>query len=115
MSKFDGAIMDAMVAGQPLDFAKATAIGEQFEVKPRAIVAAAIRAKLDYTNKPRVGKSGEAVVTKEALVGAVATALGIEAGDLAGLEKATKVALGRVVAGLEVLAEIDEDLAEGTD
>jgi len=102
-SKFDGEIMDAMVAVAPMDFNKATILGEAFEVKPKALVAAAKRAGLEYKVKPRVSKTGGAIVTKEDLVKTIAGHLDFEAFELEGLTKATKVDLAKIAGALDAL------------
>lgn len=82
----------------PLDFEKAGEIADEFGIKTRSVVASAIRKGIEYTRKARVSKTGEPVVTKEDLVGVIAEGIGVDKGDLDGLDKATKVALGKVAA-----------------
>ena len=89
-SKYDGEVMAAMVAAAPLDMAKATAIADQFGEKPRAIIAAAVRAGIEYQKAAKRSKSGGIVQSKEAIVSAIQDRLGV---SLPGLEKATKSSL----------------------
>lgn len=89
-SRFDEEVLGAMRASAPLDMAKATAIAEQYGEKPRAIVAAAIRAGIPYNKAAKRSKDGSPVVRKEALVDAISDKLGVQ---LDGLEKATKNSL----------------------
>ena len=89
-SKYDGEVMAAMIAAAPLDLAKATAIADQYGEKPKAIVAAAIRAGIEYHRAAKRSKTGAPVVRKESLVSAISDKLGV---DLPGLEKATKESL----------------------
>jgi hypothetical protein len=102
-SKFEGEIMEAMEAIAPMNFIKATILGEAFEVKPKALVAAAKRAGIEYTVKPRVSKTGGAIVTKEDLVKVIATTLEFEAGEIDGLLKATKTDLLKVAEAVTAL------------
>jgi len=90
-SKFEGEVMAAMVAAAPLDMAKATAIAEQFGEKPRAIIAAAVRAGIQYERAAKRSKDGSPVQSKEDIVRAISDRLGV---SLPGLEKATKESLG---------------------
>ena len=89
-SRFDDAVLAAMQAAAPLNMDKATELAEQFGEKPRAIIAAAIRAGIAYERKARMAKNGAPAVSKEALVREISDRLGVE---LAGLEKATKQSL----------------------
>lgn len=100
MSKFTDEILAVMRDRAPLNYEIAGEIAEQFGLKQKAVVASAIRNGIDYVRKARVSKTGEPVVTKEDLVATIADKLGLESGDLDGLEKATKVALSKVAAGL---------------
>ena len=90
-SKFEGEVMAAMVAAAPLDMAKATAIADQYGEKPRAIIAAAIRAGIEYQRAAKRSKDGSLVQSKEDIVSAISARLGV---NLDGLEKATKASLG---------------------
>lgn len=100
-SKFSKEIFEALEAAAPLDFEKVTAIAEKFGEKPKALVAAVGRAGIEYKRKARVSKSGEPVVTKEALVATITETLGLEAGELEGLEKATKSVLTKIATAIE--------------
>ena len=100
-SKFSDEIFEALKAEAPLDFEKVTAIAERFGEKPKALVAAVGRAGIEYKRKARVSKSGEPVVTKEALVATITEGLGLEAGELEGLEKATKLVLTKIATAIE--------------
>ena len=90
-SRFDSAVIDAMRASAPLNMEKATAIAEQFGEKPRAIIAAAIRAGIEYQRAAKRSKDGSPVQSKEDMVSAISARLGV---NLDGLEKATKASLG---------------------
>lgn len=89
-SKYDGEVMAAMIAAAPLDMAKATAIADQYGEKPRAIIAAAVRAGIEYQKAAKRSKTGGPVQSKEAIVSAIQERLGV---SLPGLEKATKTSL----------------------
>ena len=89
-SKFEGEVLEAMHAAAPLDMAKATAIAEQYGEKPRAIIAAAVRAGIEYQKAAKRSKSGGIVQSKEDIVAAISAKVGV---SLPGLEKATKSSL----------------------
>lgn len=89
-SRFESEVLDVMRARAPLNLEKATSIAEQFGEKPRAIVAAAIRAGIPYEKAAKRSKDGSPAVRKEALVDAISDKLGVQ---LDGLEKATKTSL----------------------
>jgi len=90
-SRFESEVLDAMRASAPLNLEKATAIAEQFGEKPRAIIAAAVRAGIEYQRAAKRSKDGSPVQSKEDMVSALGSRLGV---DLTGLEKATKASLG---------------------
>lgn len=90
------AIVADMTALAPLNAFKAEILGEVHDVNPKAIVASATRRGIEYTRKPRVSKNGGEIVTKEDLVKIIAVGLGVEAAELEGLEKATKVVLAKI-------------------
>jgi hypothetical protein len=96
-SRFDDAVFAAMQAAAPLNMDKATELAEQFGEKPRAIVAAAIRAGIPYERKARMAKNGAPVASKEDLVAQISEKVGA---DLSGLEKATKEALRTLLAAV---------------
>ena len=89
-SRFDSVVLDALQAAAPLNFEKVEAIANNFGEKPRALIAAAIRAGIAYNRKARQSKTGGPVVSKDALVKELSDRLGVE---LPGLEKATKESL----------------------
>ena len=91
-------VLKVMNDQAPLNFAKATEIAEQFGLKPRAIVASAVRNGIAYEKKVRVGKTGAPVISKADLVGKIAAKFGLELTELAGLEKANKTALEAILA-----------------
>lgn len=90
-SRFDDAVLGAMRASAPLNMEKATAIAEQYGEKPRAIIAAAIRAGIEYQRAAKRSKDGSPVQSKEDIVAAISARLDV---NLDGLEKATKASLG---------------------
>jgi len=89
-SRFDDAVLAAMQAAAPLNLEKAEALAEQFGEKPRAIIAAAVRAGIQYERKARMSKNGGPAVSKEDLVAQISEKVGA---NLSGLEKATKQSL----------------------
>ena len=106
-SKFSDAVLAEIVAASPMDFDKATAIAEAHDLKPRSVVAAAIRAGVVYKRKARLSKTGKPVQTKEDLVKVIAANVGLETSALEGLEKAPKTVLEKLAEALG-----DEDEAE---
>lgn len=82
-----------MKAEAPLNMAKAEVIAAQFDLKPRSVIASAVRNKIEYTKKTRVSKTGNPVVSKEELVARIAVKYGFDVSKLEGLEKANKSAL----------------------
>lgn len=111
MAKIDENVIARMKELAPLNFDLAGKIALEFDLKARSIVASAIRNKIEYVNKPRVGKSGAPVVSKADLVATIAENLAIDAADLNGLEKATKNALVAIANASEV-PEVAEDESE---
>jgi hypothetical protein len=97
MSVFTPEVLKELEALAPLDFAKATAFAEAKGLKPKSVVAAVVRAGIPYKRKERVSKTGGPVVTKEDLVACVAEKLGLATEELAGLDKAPKLVLQKLV------------------
>ena len=93
-SRFNDEVLGAMRASAPLNMEKATAIADQFGEKPRAIIAAAIRAGIEYQRAAKRSKDGSPVQSKDDIVSAISARLGV---DLTGLEKATKASLGALL------------------
>jgi hypothetical protein len=93
MAEITDVVIAEMKNVAPLNWGKAQEIGEKFGLKPRAIVASAIRNGVKYQKKQRVSKSGAPVVRKPDLVQGIEKALTIDSGSLDGLEKASKGAL----------------------
>lgn len=93
MSKITAEILEVMKAQTPLNMEKAEAIAVQFDLKPRSVIASAVRNKIEYTKKVRASKAGGEVVSKEDLVVRIAQKFGFDVDQLAGLEKANKAAL----------------------
>jgi hypothetical protein len=108
MAKIEDNVIARMKEMAPLNFDLAKKIALEFDLKERSIVACAIRNKIEYVNKPRVGKSGAPVVSKSDLVATIAENLAIDAADLNGLEKATKNALVAIATASEVPEEAEE-------
>lgn len=81
-------------AQQPLNLAKAKALGIQFNKGYRSIIAKAKKEGFDYISKPVTAKK-KSMPTKMDLVQAIATAL--DSDDLSGLEKATGQALSNLL------------------
>lgn len=92
-TRFDATFFEALEAAAPLNFEKAQELAEEFDEKPRAVIAAAIRYGVEYQRKGRTTKNGDPVVRKEELVARIAEANGLQVEQLAGLEKANKAAL----------------------
>ena len=92
-SKFSQDVLDALVAGQPLNWEKCEAIAKRFGENTRSLVACAKRQGMEYARKERTTKTGGKVETKEQVVARIAENLGISVETLDGLDKANKTAL----------------------
>ena len=79
---------------QPIDFDKAQALAKQLNRNVRSIIAKVKREGLDYVSKPAPAKK-KAAPTKHDLVTAICKGLDIDSCD--GLEKATGVALDKLL------------------
>lgn len=92
----------AAAADGPLDLAKATALADSMGKKPRSIIAKAVRMEIPYAKKKPLTKSGEPVTQKADLVDDISRFV---AGNLDGLEKASKPALQNILAAFTVMSE----------
>ncbi len=81
-------------AAQPLDLAKAKALGAQLDRGYRSIIAKAKREGFEYISKPAPAKK-KAAPSKAELVSAIAKA--VDCDTLDGLEKATGQALAKLL------------------
>ena len=84
-------------AAQPLDLAKAKALGAQLDRGYRSIIAKAKREGFEYISKPAPAKK-KAAPSKADLVAAICAATGAD--NLNGLEKATGQALNNLLSSL---------------
>jgi len=84
-------------AAQPLDLAKAKALGLQLDRGYRSIIAKAKREGFEYISKPAPAKK-KAAPTKTDMVAAICAATGAD--NLDGLEKATGSALNKLLSNL---------------
>ena len=83
---------------QPIDFDKAQGLAKELNRNVRSIIAKVKREGLDYISKPAPAKK-KAAPTKGDLVAAICKALDIDSCD--GLEKATGIALAKLLANIE--------------
>ena len=83
-------------AQQPLDLAKAKALGLEFNKGYRSIIANAKKEGFEYLSKPAPAKKKSAPL-KIDLILAIASALDVTALDLVGLEKATGQGLNNLL------------------
>jgi len=81
-------------AAQPIDLAKAKALGLQLDRGYRSIIAKAKREGFDYISKPAPAKK-KAAISKADMVAAICAA--IDTDTLDGLEKATGSALNKLL------------------
>ena len=81
-------------AAQPLDLAKAKALGAQLDRGYRSIIAKAKREGFEYISKPAPAKK-KAAPSKAELVSAIAKAVNCD--TLNGLEKATGQSLAKLL------------------
>jgi len=107
-SKYTDEVVQEMKASAPLDYEKCGIIADQFGLPQRGVVASAKRNGIAYNVKKRVSKAGGAIVSKPDLVDMIAGNLGLSAGSLEGLEKATKSAL-QAIASATVASEVDDE------
>jgi len=84
-------------AAQPLDLAKAKALGAQLDRGYRSIIAKAKREGFEYISKPAPAKK-KAAPSKADMVAAICAAVDTDALD--GLEKATGSALNKLLSNL---------------
>jgi len=80
----------------PVDYAKAQDLAKQLDRGVRSIIAKCKREGIEYISKPAPAKK-KAAATKMDLVGAIAKAVSCNPEDLAGLEKATGLALSNLL------------------
>jgi len=83
-------------AQQPLDLAKAKALGLEFNKGYRSVIAKAKKEGFEYISKPAPAKKKSAPL-KIDLILAIASALDVTALDLVGLEKATGQGLNNLL------------------
>ena len=83
---------------QPIDFDKAQALAKELNKNVRSVIAKVKREGLEYISKPAPAKK-KAAPTKGDLVAAICRALDIDSCD--GLEKATGIALAKLLANIE--------------
>ena len=82
----------------PLDFAKAQALGKELNRSVKSIIAKAKREGIEYVSKPAPARKKSAP-TKADLVGAICKGLDLD--ECAGLEKATGLALSKLLGAIE--------------
>ena len=85
-------------AAQPLDLAKAKALGAQLDRGYRSIIAKAKREGFEYISKPAPAKKKSAP-SKADMVSAIAKA--VDCATLEGLEKATGQSLAKLLEHIE--------------
>ena len=98
--EFNPQLLAAMIAAAPLDLAKAQRLADEFDAKPKSIIAKALREKIPYVKQERVRKDGKPVASKEATVGKIEAALEVDVGAFDGLEKASKASLEALLAAI---------------
>jgi len=84
-------------AAQPLDLAKAKALGAQLDRGYRSIIAKAKREGFEYISKPAPAKK-KLAPSKADMVAAICAA--VDTDSLDGLEKATGSALNKLLSSL---------------
>lgn len=83
---------------QPIDFDKAQTLSKKLNKNVRSVIAKVKREGLEYISKPAPAKK-KAAPTKGDLVHAICKAVNIDSCD--GLEKATGIALAKLLANIE--------------
>ena len=95
---------DEMVArlheAAPVNYETAQALALEMGKGVRSIIAKCKREGVEYISKPAPAKKKPQGATKAEIVGAIAAGVGVESDDLAGLEKATGQALGKLLAAM---------------
>ena len=86
--------VQAIIDAQPLDFDKAQALAAELDKSHRSIISKAKSLGLVYIGKTAAKKRGAG---KPELVGAIASAMNLDASDLEGLERATARSLERLL------------------
>jgi len=89
-------MVEIIKAQQPLDLAKAKALGLEFNKGYRSIIAKAKKEGFEYISKPAPAKK-KAQPLKIDIIMAIASALDVTANDLIGLEKATGQGLNNLL------------------
>ena len=82
----------------PLDFDKAQAIGKEINRSVKSVIAKAKREGIEYISKPAPARKKSAP-SKPDLVGAICKGLDLD--ECAGLEKATGLALSKLLGAIE--------------
>ena len=82
----------------PIDFDKAQALGKEMQRSTKSIIAKCKREGIEYISKPAPARKKSAP-TKADLVGAICKGLDVDALD--GLEKATGLALSKLLSAIE--------------
>jgi hypothetical protein len=83
----------------PLDYAKAQTLAPQLDRGVRSIIAKCKREGIEYISKPAPAKKKSAP-SKADLVSGIAKAFDLRPEDLAGLEKATGLALSTLLVNI---------------
>jgi len=83
----------------PIDYAKAQELSTQLDRGVRSIIAKCKREGIEYISKPAPAKKKSAP-SKADLVGGIAKAVDLRPEDLAGLEKATGLALSTLLVNI---------------
>ena len=83
----------------PIDYAKAQSLSTQLDRGVRSIIAKCKREGIEYISKPAPAKKKSAP-SKADLVGGIAKAVDLRPEDLAGLEKATGLALSTLLVNI---------------
>ena len=82
----------------PLDFDKAQAIGKEINRSVKSVIAKAKREGIEYVSKPAPARKKSAP-TKADLVNAICKGLDLD--ECSGLEKATGLALSKLLGAIE--------------
>lgn len=96
-TKYTPEMVATLEAAQPLDLAKAKALGATMGTGYRSIIAKAKREGFQYISKPAPAKKKSAP-SKADMVEAIRIA--VDADDLSGLEKATGLSLSSLLSAL---------------
>ena len=92
------AMVQTLKTNAPIDYAKAQLLGAEMKRSTKSIIAKCKREGIEYISKPAPARKKSAP-TKADLVGAICKGLDLD--DCQGLEKATGLALSKLLSAID--------------